>query len=252
MLTEERYNEIIETVNERRAVSVIELTKMLDASESTIRRDLNALDRMGKLVKVHGGATSVESQYSTKDVDMGIKYGLNVDEKRSIALYAASLIGPEDFVFIDAGSTTEILCDLITETGATYVTNSIMHADKLVSKGCRTFVIGGELKSSTRALVGPDAVTSLGRFHFTKGFWGTNGAGPDRGFTTPDINEAEIKSKSMARCGCCYVLCDESKFSQISPVTFANFNDAFIITSRLHDAKLKKYANIIEVADQHL
>lgn len=252
MLTEERYNEILGMLSEHKTVTVIELSKQLDASESTVRRDLRALDRMGRLVKVHGGATTVDSQYATRDLEIADRYDMNSEEKRLIAARAASLVGPDDFVYVDAGSTTEAFCDLVTETHATYVTNSIRIADKLVAKGCRTVMLGGELKSATRALVGPDAVESLSRFHFTKGFWGTNGAGPEQGFTTPDINEAEIKRRSMERCGSCYVLCDASKFNQISPIMFARFEDAFVITSHVNDARLRKYKNIVEVVDHAL
>ncbi len=56
-----------------------------------------------------------------------------------------------------------------------YVTNGIMHAKKLTQKGCIVYLIGGELKEATLALVGEEAMKTLGRYHFTKGFFGTNG-----------------------------------------------------------------------------
>lgn len=246
MLTEKRYEDILGLVNKQRTVTVAGLAKELGASESTIRRDLLALDHMGKLVRVHGGATSIDCQYTTKDLKLDERYGMRMAEKRTIASYAAALIKPDDFVYIDAGSTTEALCDGVVETRATYVTNSIASASKLVSKGCRTIVLGGELKDLTRAMVGPDALEVLAKYHFTKGFWGTNGASPEYGFTTPDINEADIKRQSMERCDTCYVLCDTSKFNQISPVAFAAFDDATVITSHLRDECLKGHKNIIE------
>jgi len=249
MLTEKRYEDILKLVDQQRTVTVTNLSERLGASESTIRRDLLALDRMGKLVRVHGGATSIDCQYTTKDLKLDERYGMSMTEKRAIASYAAALIKPDDFVYVDAGSTTEALCDSITETYATYVTNSIAIASKLVSKGCRTIVLGGELKDLTRAMVGPDALEVLAKYHFTKGFWGTNGASPEYGFTTPDINEADIKRRSMERCDTCYVLCDVSKFNQISPVAFAAFDDATVITGHLHDARLKGHENIIETME---
>ena len=60
MLTQERYQTILNILNERSAVTVAELSQLLDTSESTIRRDLTALDEMGKLKKVFGGATSLK------------------------------------------------------------------------------------------------------------------------------------------------------------------------------------------------
>ena len=67
MLTEERYAAILNLVEEKKAVSVLELTELLNNSESTVRRDLNALHQMGKLNKVHGGATSINGVYKATE-----------------------------------------------------------------------------------------------------------------------------------------------------------------------------------------
>ena len=175
MLTEERWASILDIVEREKAVSVPELEAVLGVSASTIRRDLTQLNRMGKLVKVHGGATSIETQYVGKDITMEEKYSMNNEEKQIIGRYAAGLIGPDDFVYIDAGTTTECLVDNIREMRATYVTNSLTHALKLIHKGCRTFLPGGEVKKTTEAIIGGDALGYVSRLHFTIGFWGKNG-----------------------------------------------------------------------------
>jgi DeoR family fructose operon transcriptional repressor len=247
MLTEERWASILEIVDRERAVSVQALEAALGVSASTIRRDLTQLSRMGKLIKVHGGATSLETQYVGKDIAMEEKYSMNNEEKQIIARYAARLIGPNDFVYIDAGTTTEFLVDHIREMRATYVTNSLTHALKLIHKGCRTFLPGGEVKNTTEAIVGGDALSYIARLHFTIGFWGTNGVTPETGFTTPDPNEALIKKTSMEQCKKRYILCDRSKFSVVSPITFASFDSAMVITGKLTDKKYKNYENIVEV-----
>lgn len=59
MLTEERFSIIIDTVNREKSVGINRLCELLGASVSTVRRDLNTLDEMGKIVKVHGGAVTV-------------------------------------------------------------------------------------------------------------------------------------------------------------------------------------------------
>lgn len=56
LLTEERYEKILKTVKQNRSVKLPELCAMLNASESTVRRDLSALDERGLIKKVHGGA----------------------------------------------------------------------------------------------------------------------------------------------------------------------------------------------------
>ena len=247
MLTEERWASILEIVDREKAVSVPVLESLLGVSASTIRRDLTQLNRMGKLIKVHGGATSIETQYVGKDISMEEKYSMNNEEKQIIGRYAARLIGPEDFVYIDAGTTTELLVDNIREMRATYVTNSLTHALKLIHKGCRTYLPGGEVKNNTEAIIGGEALSYISRLHFTIGFWGTNGVTPETGFTTPDPHEALIKRVSMEQCTNRYILCDRSKFSVVSPITFAEFENATVITGKLTDKKYKKYENIVEV-----
>lgn len=158
MLAEERYNEILRLVNDKKTVTVQELTEQLDTSESTIRRDLTALHRKGSLIKVHGGATAVNLEPMTKDASLSVRRDLNIEEKVAIARHAASLIEKDDFVYMDAGSSVDLLIDHITEPDAVFVTNAIGHAQKLLKKGCRVYLLGGELKEATEAIVGAEAI----------------------------------------------------------------------------------------------
>ena len=72
----------------------------------------------------------------------------------------------------------------------------------------------------------------LQMYHFTRGFFGTNGVTKHEGFTTPDTSEALVKRKAMEQCRKAYVLSDASKFGQISSVTFRDFKEAEVITDR--------------------
>ena len=63
MLTEKRFEEILKLLDEKKSITVTEIKEMLNTSESTIRRDLTALDRAGKLVKVFGGAVAVDAAF---------------------------------------------------------------------------------------------------------------------------------------------------------------------------------------------
>lgn len=244
MLAEDRLEKIVALVNEHGSITATDLMQLLDASESTIRRDLTRLAQMGRIVKVHGGATAVTRTVVSSDQTVYEKYSVHLEEKTAIARFAATLIGPDDFVYIDAGSTTERLVDFITETRATYFTNSISVAHTLLSRGCRVLVPAGELKPVTEALVGEQTVDTLRRYHFTIGFFGANGATPDEGFTTPETGEALVKATALTQTLRPYVLCDSSKFSMVSPVTFADFDDATVVTDVL-PADLEEYTNII-------
>lgn len=247
LLTEERHRRILSLVEANHSISVLELTELLDTSESTIRRDLAVLDSEGRLIKVRGGAVISGSEYATKDDAVVLRQGMNMEEKRIIAKYAASLIEPDDFVYLDAGTTTGSVIDFLEEKRAVFVTNASDHARRLSEKGFTVYLLGGEYKAVTEAVVGEEAVENLARYNFTKGFWGANGAHPINGFSTPEVREAILKEKAMERCDKRYVLCDSSKFSRISCVTFAPFTGATVITTRAPKEGYSKFTNIVEV-----
>lgn len=247
MLSEQRYNVILRLLEKNRSVSVTELKKYLNTSESTVRRDITALHNAGKLVKVFGGAVSIDSKdVISHELTVAQKEDINKEEKIAIARYAATLLEPDDFVYLDAGTTTGCMLDFVTETSVTFVTNAVAHAQALAAKGLYVILIGGELKSSTEALVGNYAMAALEQYHFTKGFFGTNGATINEGFTTPDANEALVKRTALNQCRKRYVLCDYSKFGKIHSVTFSNFYSATILTDQLLDG-YQNCQNIIAI-----
>ena len=235
MLTEQRYEKILALLEEKGSITVAELTELLDISESTARRDITALDRAGRLTKVFGGAVASDSSYVMQEPSVAQKIQVQKEEKIRIARYAASLIEDEDFVYLDAGTTTGYMLDFLVNRKAAFVTNAVAHAQKLVSNGNRVFLLGGELKSTTEAVIGAQAVEMLYKYHFTKGFFGTNGISKTAGFTTPDVGEAQIKQTAMRQCRTGYVLADSTKFGHISAVTFAPLNAGVILTERLAD-----------------
>ncbi len=247
MLTEERFVRILSILESMGSATVQQLMTELGASESTIRRDLNTLDAEGLLTKVHGGAILKSNDYSTHDDEVNSRKERHREEKIKVARYAAGLIKPGDFVYLDAGTTTELMVDFVENRQATFVTNAITHAKKLAEKGCKVYLLGGEFKAITEAIVGEEAVATLEKYNFTKGFWGTNGISVTRGFSTPEVNEAMVKRKSMENCRECYILADDSKFNQISSITFASFEAATVITTALSQPAFRKYANVTEV-----
>ncbi len=166
MLTEERFAKILSILESMGSVTVQQLMTELDASESTIRRDLNALDANGQLTKVHGGAILKTVAYSTKDDNVISRKEKNRDAKNKIAKYAAEQIASGDFVYLDAGTTTELMIEYITSRQAVFVTNAISHAKRLAERGFTVYLLGGEFKAVTEAIVGEEAVASTGEIQF--------------------------------------------------------------------------------------
>ena len=239
MLTEERRDLIVKMVNDEGAVTVAELMERLDASAATIRRDLNALNDARRIIKVFGGATSInQSSINTVEDAVAIKSTRNVEEKDIIGKYAASLIQDNDFVYIDSGTSTLKMIDYITNKNAKYITNGIVHAKKMIDLGLNTSILGGKLKTATEAIVGPDSLSTIAKYHFSKAFIGTNGISIEAGFTTPDVEEAMLKREAINHSYMKCVLADHSKFGQVNSVSFAELSKCAIITD---EAPEKKY-----------
>lgn len=250
MIAEERRVRIVDMVNTYGAMSLTDLMEDLDASESTIRRDLSHLNKAGLLKRVHGGATKLSTfEVVLANTALESRQFEHMPEKRAIAAYAATLIGPKDFVFIDGGSTADCLVEAITETSATYYTNSVPLAQKLLTKGCHTFLPGGEARPVSEVLVGSYTVDCIRKCHFTIGFFGTNGADPENGFTTPGVGEAAVKQAAVEHTVRPYIITDSSKFKTISLVKFASFDDATIITDHIGNSGYKEAGTIVEVME---
>ena len=248
VLAEERFALILEQLNAKRSVTVQELCEALHTSESTIRRDLTELDRLGKLNKVHGGATLADSRFLADEPTMETKRNLAVAEKRSIAAAAAGLIGAEDFVFIDAGTTTLELVRTLSGPAlkATYVTNGVAHARQLAQKGCRVYLPGGLLRPQTEAIVGVSTVSSIQQYNFTQAFMGANGVALEAGFTTPDPEEAAVKAAAVHRARESWFLVDDAKFERIYPAVITDLHSGAILTNRCPNPKYKQYTLVKE------
>ena len=248
MLAEERFSQILALLAEKRTATVQELCEALNVSESTIRRDLLELDRQGRVNKVHGGATLPSSQFRADEPTMEAKETLAVSQKNTIAKAAAALIQADDFVYLDAGSTTLAVARAVSGAAldAHYVTNGIAHARLLAQKSCHVCVPGGLLRPRTEAIIGAAAITGLQQFNFTKAFIGANGVALNVGFTTPDPEEAAVKAVAVRRARETWYLVDDSKFGRVYPAVIGEIYSGAILTNRCPDPKYRQLTLVKE------
>ena len=179
----QRHRIILNELDKKGNVTVASLVELTGASESSIRRDLVELDHQGFLKRVHGGATLIPKVTQTIEDPLGKRQLLNADEKKKIAKYAAGMIEANDVVYLDAGSSTLELIEYLDQKEAHYITNGLMQAQQLTLKGFHVVCLGGEVRNITGACVGANTMKSLSRYHFSKGFFGTNGIDLMNGFT---------------------------------------------------------------------
>ena len=232
MLKQARQSKILEAVNELKYVSLGDLVTLTGASESSVRADLVELAREEKLIRLRGGAQALNSESISYELSVEAKMGIEVDAKKRIAVYAASLIPDNSMVYIDAGTSTYYLPEAVTAVRAKFVTNSVAIAKVLKAKGYQVYVIGGEFKSTTDAFIGAMTREIIAKFSFDLGFFGCNGIDLEQGITTPDYEEAVVKRAAMGQCAKVYVLADHTKFGVRTAVSFHPFIGEEIITDR--------------------
>ncbi|WP_017548808.1 DeoR/GlpR family DNA-binding transcription regulator [Salinicoccus carnicancri] len=227
MITNQRYEKIMDYLNERGTGSVNDLVDITNSSTATVRRDLTYLESRGMLKRVHGGATVEQMEREEDYTEKSVK---NLSEKIKIAQIASEMIEDGDTVFIDAGTTTYEMMPFIKASDVTVVTNSITLIDQLVRNGHKTHVLGGRVKPATKAVVGHDVIEKLKTLSFDKCFVGVNAIDIHHGFTTPDEDEAHIKRTAVEQARRAFVLADSSKFERSAFVKFASLAEASIIT----------------------
>lgn len=231
MLTEERHQKILSLLNERDVVKTRELMEALDVSESTIRRDLQEMEEMGSLRRIHGGAKRIIKLES--ELDMIEKSSKNVQEKQEIARYAASLVTAGEFIFLDAGTTTYEMLPFLQDKDVHIITNSVHHASRSIDLGLQTTMLGGVVRLTTKAAVSSQTIEQIRLCYFDKAFMGTNGIHKNYGFTTVDAEEAMTKKTAMLQAQHCFVLADSTKFNKVNFSKMGNIEDAWIITDTL-------------------
>jgi DeoR family fructose operon transcriptional repressor len=252
MLAQERKTKILQLLKAHGIVRNKELIGVLEASESSVRRDLQELEDEGKLIRIHGGAEpALPLDYEMSMDEKSVK---NVHQKKQIARQAVDLIGRDDVVFLDAGTTTLEMIHYLSlkPVHCKVVTNSAHHALELRNAHIPTIIIGGRIKASTDAVVGATAIEQLSRYSFTKAFLGMNGVGVARGYTTPDSEEAAVKRLVIDNAKDVYVLADSSKINQVSFTKVADLGQATIITDQLDRdvrSRLAAETKVIEVGD---
>ncbi|WP_054957874.1 DeoR/GlpR family DNA-binding transcription regulator [Paenibacillus dakarensis] len=233
MLTEERYRLILERLQEQGVVKLQELVELLNASESTVRRDLVDLEAKNLLKRVHGGA----SLMMQKSIELGMdeKTFKNIHEKNVTAKRAAERIQDGDCIYLDAGTTTLAMIPYIKAKEITVVTNGLSHVDALVSRNIRSYLLGGLMKIHTKAVVGSIAIQNMEQFRCDKSFIGTNGIDVKMGYTTPDPEEALLKRTAHNASGETYVLADSSKFGKITFAKMFDLEEATLVTDKIPD-----------------
>lgn len=249
MLKRERLHKIVEMVNTQGIITVNEIINKLDVSDMTIRRDLDELDKAGKIVRIHGGAQSI-SYSINQELSHSEKQELQMEEKRKIVQLASTYINDGDTIFLGPGTTIELLSHFLVNKHIRIVTNNYPAFEILKqSDSVNLILTGGDFRKNTGALVGTITNTNLKRINFTKAFISANGI-HNESICTYNIEEGEAQEIALNNSRTKYLLLDNKKLNKDDFYVFYNLHD---IDHLITDGNINKdvkthyeqYVNII-------
>lgn len=218
-----RRNKILELLREDGRVTVTDLSSRLSTTAVTIRNDLTALERDGYLIRTKGGAVLVPHQDDNSNPLLSIRVDRS-DEKQAIANAVANMIRDGDTLFINSGSTTQVLAAALkVRSNLNIVTNSIAAATILADVPTfRVVLLGGSLNATYGFTYGGDAQHQLAKFQADWAFLSVDGISVRGGITTHHAEEAVIDRMMIEGARSAWVVLDRSKLGRAG---FARIED---------------------------
>lgn len=226
MTQEERRLYIKKTLNHKKSIETKDLSKALNVSEMTIRRDLEYLEKKGILKRVLKGAilNSINNMDPIDD-SLNIRTHQSIDEKKAIAKYASTLINDGDIIFLDASTTIYELCPYIIDKKITIVTNCIRICNYFNTvKNINIILAGGILRYGTLSLIGNDTNKFLRQYNTNKLFLSAKALSFNDGITDVNTFEIEAKKAAMENTKEIILLIDHTKLNKTSLIKVCDIN----------------------------
>lgn len=205
-----REKEIMRILSEEGTAPVAEISEMLEVSAVTVRSDLKNLADKGLIVRTRGGAFPAFHPAILE------RQKVMVEEKNRIAKAAAARVEDGDNLVIVAGTTTPLIVKyLLGKRDVHIVTNStLVYPYARINPAIRLTVVGGEFRPAAEAILGPEALLGLERFHVQKAFLGADGFSIGKGITADDVEAAEIVKVAAGQSEQSLLLADSSKYGR--------------------------------------
>jgi DeoR/GlpR family transcriptional regulator of sugar metabolism len=205
-------------------VSVAELSKQFDVSQTTIRADLDALAAERLLIRTHGGALALDEE--RLELSFDFRRRLHAAQKGRIGAVAAAMIEDGEAIILDASTTAlAVAIQIKDRRELTVLTNGILITMALIDSPNVTVVMpGGFLRRDSISMVGDEGHDFIKRFNFQRGFFGAKGLTLEEGLT--DVNSAEVavKRDMVARTSQVIAVVDSSKWGRVGFASFASID----------------------------
>jgi len=229
----ERHDQIQNLIKDNGRVTVSELSSLFGVSEATVRRDLEELDKLGRIRRTHGGA--VQAEKASKELPMLQRIGEQSIQKSRIGKAAVELIQNGETIFLGSGTTViEVARHLPQNISLTVITNSLAVVNELANHpGIELIVIGGMLRQSELSMVGHVAEQAVREFRADRVFLGMYAVDIDCGFTNDYPPEIMTDRAILKIAPEVVILVDHTKFNRVSSMLVDQVDAAQVIITDL-------------------
>lgn len=225
MLPLERRKNIVEIIQERKSITVSELSRSYDVTEETIRRDLQRLEKEGFLSRTYGGAYIHEGVVN--DVDINLRESIYLQGKEQIGRKCTELINNGDTLILDASTTAlHIAQNLKNKRSITVITNSMKVCSVLSENtNIKVIQIGGTLNNTSLSFVGHFAQEGMKRYFADKAFISCRGISMQNGITDGNEFQAEVRKIMLKQGQYKYLIADSTKFGKTAFALIDDFSN---------------------------
>ena len=223
-----RLEQIKDIINKYGKVSYEELGNLLpDVSQMTLRRDLITLEEQGVILRIRGGAISLDEITKKSEQEFVQRFSDNVQEKKEIAEKTIRLIAPKSCIFIDSGSTTLYFAKELPNNNYYVVTNALNVATEVLRKSLPSVaLLGGDVNRNNLVTTGKSSLDLLKDINIEVAIMTATGFTPEKGcFTCGSQDEMEIKRAVIESATKVIMLLDSSKVDRNTPYTFAKLEN---------------------------
>ena len=233
MLAAERHRQILKSLSEHGSVRTKDIASALSVTDETIRKDFEALEHQGFVVRTHGGV--IPPTRVIRDLTLNERQLMNRESKNAIAKAAAKRIQPDETIFIDASSTALSLTQYLPDFKMTVLTNS---HDVISALGGHEHIdlvcTGGLYEARSRSFIGLAAEKTLQRYNIHRMFFSGNGLDLKRGVSEGNSRQAAFKERVIEAAEDVCFLADETKIGRCSSFFFVECADLTTLITTKH------------------
>ncbi len=245
-IVSKRRERILDYLATNETINTNELAEKLNISPLTLRRDLQALDDEGLIVRYYGGAKLATNFDNTGDLssDKDTSDSEFIKKKHAIAKYAADIISDGDTIFINSSSTALLILEYLGDKRVYVVTNNGKALQSTIGPNIELVLTGGQVYERKQSLIGEFATYILSKITADKCFLGVSGIACDSGISTSVLQETLVNHEMINRCsGPVYILADSTKVGRHHNFSSGDISEVshLITDSNIKDSDIEEF-----------